>query len=57
MLLRLHVVSSQLQNKPGVTALVQTMMSTLSLVHQPGAEDLGSGLLFASLVVPRTSEY
>ena len=51
-MLLLHVVAStQLQNKPGATALVQIMTCTPSLVHQPGAEGLGCGLPFAPSAV------
>jgi hypothetical protein len=42
-----------LQNKPSTTALVQIMPCTPSLVHQPGAKDLGGGLPFAPSAVPR----
>jgi hypothetical protein len=57
-MLLLHVVAgTQLQNKPGATALVQITTCTPSLVHQPGAEDLGGGLPFAPSAVPRIPGY
>ena len=57
-MLLLHVVAgTQLQNKPGATALVQIMTCTPSLVHQPGAEDLGFGLLFAPTAVLHIPSY
>ena len=57
-MLLLHVVAgTQVQNKPGATALVQIMPCTPSIVHQPGAEDLGGGLPFAPSAVPRIPSY
>ena len=57
-MLLLHVVAgTQVQNKPGATALVQIMTCTPSLVHQPGAEDLACGLPFAPSAVPRIPGY
>ena len=52
MLFLLHVVvGTQLWYKPAATALVEIMTNTTSLVHQPGAEDLGCGLPFAPSAV------
>jgi hypothetical protein len=57
-MLLLHVVAgTQLQNKPGATALVQITTCTPSLVHHPGDEDLGGGLPFAPSAVPRIPGY
>jgi len=57
-MLLLHVVAgTQLQNKPGATALVRIMTCTPSLVHQLSTEDLGGGLPFAPSAVPRIPGY
>jgi len=57
MLLLHHVVGTQLQNKPSATALVQIMTCTPSLMHQPGPQDLRSGLPFVPSAVSRIPNY
>ena len=58
MLFLLHVVvGTQLWYKPAASALVEIMTCTTSLVHQPSAEDLGCGLLFAPTAVLRIPGY